>query len=175
MTFNDYQKLAVRTCKVYDNNDVNLLHMAIGLHSEYNELADAIDKADIVNIGEEIADHFWYLAVYCHFIDYQFNHCVKLNMGVVDDNLSVITSQFCDVVKKKVIYGKRSVDLFVQEKELMSKIIEKLFNIAEYFVIDVEKLLINNIEKLKVRFPEKYTDISANNRNLDAEYEQLKK
>jgi spore germination protein YaaH len=38
-----------------------------------------------------------------------------------------------------------------------------------------EQGLINNINKLKVRFPDKYSDDLASNRNLDAERQELEK
>lgn len=175
MTYNEYQKLAVRTCKVYEDNNMNLLHMAVGLHSEYNELGDAILKEDKVNIGEEIADHMWYLAVYCHFASLPFDVVVFWDEVPVTDHLSMLTSHFVDVVKKKAIYGNRDPKVWDLERKLITNVISKLFTIAYAFDLDMSKLLENNIEKLKVRFPEKYTDLSANVRDLDAEYEQLKK
>mgnify|MGYP001167364184 FL=1 len=175
MTYNEYQNLAVRTCKVYDDNNMNLLHMAVGLHSEYTELGDAILKEDKINIGEEIADHMWYLAVYCHFAAIPFDVVVFWDEVPCTDHLSMLTSKFVDVVKKKAIYGNREPKVWDLERKLITNIISKLFTIAYAFDLDMPKLLENNIEKLKVRFPEKYTDLSANNRNLDAEYEQLKK
>ena len=175
MTYNEYQNLAVRTCKVYDDNNMNLLHMAVGLHSEYNELEAALYNKDKVNIGEEIADHLWYLAAYCYFAAIPFNHVIEVNGCVIEDSLPTLTSKFLDVVKKKAIYGNREFPLWKLEEEIISNIVEKLHIIADNNGLSITTLMKNNIEKLKVRFPEKYTDVSANNRNLDAEYEQLKK
>lgn len=175
MTYNEYQKLAVRTCKVYEDNNMNLLHMAVGLHSEFDELMAALQNDDVVNIGEEIADHMWYLAVYCHFVKLPFNHIVMINPDPVPYSLERLTSKFLDLVKKRSIYGKWDSTLLHQEGELLTFIVQKLYDFTDAFGLDMSKILENNIEKLKVRFPEKYTDLSANNRNLDAEYEQLKK
>ena len=37
-----------------------------------------------------------------------------------------------------------------------------------------EESMEKNINKLKIRYPEKFTDFHATNRNLEAEYETLK-
>jgi len=67
MNFDKYQQAAFRTCKDKGSIEMNLLHMVIGIHSEYDELFTAIENKDKVNIGEEIADHFWYIAGFCSF------------------------------------------------------------------------------------------------------------
>lgn len=175
MTFTEYQKLAFKTCKVYDDPNMNLLHMAIGLHSEYEELGDALARNDAVNISEELADHMWYIACYCQFEYLPFSYIASLNTDLVPDHLAVLTARFLDIVKKKAIYGNRSPALSHDETIALSNIIGKLFTIAYAFDISIEKSLENNIQKLKVRYPEKYSDISATNRDLDSEYEQLKK
>ena len=98
-----------------------------------------------------------------------------INPEAVPDSLEMLTSKFLDLVKKRAIYGKWDSILLHQEGELLTNMVQKLYDFTDVFGLDMTKLLENNIDKLKVRFPEKYTDLSANNRNLDAEYEQLKK
>ena len=44
---------------------------------------------------------------------------------------------------------------------------------AKYYNLDFAKLLDNNIAKLKVRFPDKFTEEAALNRNLEEERKTL--
>jgi hypothetical protein len=50
-----------------------------------------------------------------------------------------------------------------------------LANIAEWFELDFFQVLTNNIDKLKVRYPEKFTEEAAQNRDLEAERAELEK
>jgi len=100
-----------------DQNTTDLLHCAIGASTEAGELLDAFKKhiyykkpLDVVNVGEEIADIFWYLTNLCRLLD-----------------------------------------------------------------LDMETLMQNNINKLRKRFPDKFTSENALNRNLEAERKELEK
>jgi hypothetical protein len=46
---------------------------------------------------------------------------------------------------------------------------------CEYADLDFWQILTNNIEKLKVRFPEKFNQDKALNRDLDSERKKLEK
>jgi hypothetical protein len=50
-----------------------------------------------------------------------------------------------------------------------------LANIAEFYNLDFFQCLTNNIDKLKVRYPEKFTNEAAQNRDLEAERVELEK
>ncbi len=172
MNFDKYQQAAFRTCKDKGSIEMNLLHMVIGIHSEYDELFTAIENKDRVNIGEEIADHFWYIAGFCSFKGWSLYGMMSYN---IDHTLSLTraTSILQDLIKKEIIYGK-----VVGEKpvyEALFKIADCLVDIADDWELKVEDLLDTNIAKLRVRYPDKYTDDKAINRDLLSERKELEK
>ena len=128
MDIMEYQKNAIRTESVNfadikqrldDDCLLRILHGAIGVVTEAGEFFDAIKKhvfygaeLDLVNLGEEMGDLMWYLAV------------------------------IADALKTKTD-------------------------------IDFPDWLQRNIEKLRVRYPEKFTEDKAAHRTLDKEREVL--
>ena len=81
--------------------------------------------------------------------------------------------ELADPFKKQIYYGK-SIDM-VNVSEEIADTMWYLVNLARLTNVDLLKSLTNNIEKLKVRFPEKFTSDNAINRNIDAERKQLEK
>ena len=57
MNFKEYQEQAKRTCPSLGSEKLDLAHMVLGIHSEYNEW---ISSTDDINESEEIADMLWY-------------------------------------------------------------------------------------------------------------------
>lgn len=174
---NNYQEQAGRTNAELGSYKLNLAHMMLGISSELNELEDAMNKNDIVNISEEGADMFWYIANYMTFRDYNFNNfktCIGLKYNQLELNILYYNvSCFSDMVKKFIAYGKPiDVDL---EKGYLVKIIGSINSIFKQYDIDTDQSLQNNIDKLKVRFPEKFTFEGALVRDLKKEHEELSK
>lgn len=116
----DYIKKVLRTVSGGFHTDKvseRVIHAAMGISTEANEILDAVKKTlfygkplDKVNLKEEIGDCFWYLAL-----------------------------------------------------------------LADELGVSFEEVMETNINKLKARYPEKYTDDLAINRDTDKEYEILKK
>ena len=75
--------------------------------------------------------------------------------------------------KKHIYYGK-DLDKTNVAEELADQIWYAV-NLARIENIDLVKALQNNIAKLKVRFPEKFTEQNAIERNLEAERVELEK
>lgn len=167
MTFKEYQEQAKRTCPSLGSEKLDLAHMVLGIHSEYNEWIKAIDA---VNESEELADMLWYLANYCTFRNYSFERLfdVKLssNLGVTFNS-----SKLQDLVKKYIAYNK---EISISEESVL---LENLaFNIKKlYGEVDIYRSLQNNIDKLKIRFPEKFDEELAKNRDLVSERKELEK
>lgn len=104
----DYPKIAERLASP---ENIDLLHGAMGLSTEANELVDAMKKVvfygkpvDAVNLKEEIGDALWYIALLCR----------RLN-------------------------------------------------------VSMESIMQTNIDKLKARYPQKFTEEAAMKRDLDVE------
>lgn len=181
MTFKQYQEDAYRTCAQLGDLRLDLSHMVLGITSEFEEFAKAVDNEDEVNIKEELADMFWYVANYCNFRSFDLTEIV----GEYTDELSfeqeqweshfvaldVYVSQLSDQVKKFMAYGK-PLDQAI-EKRALEGIIYAIslegYEVDFSFDIDLQK----NIDKLKVRYPEKFTNENAMNRDLDTERKVL--
>jgi len=80
-------------------------------------------------------------------------------------------AEFTDMLKKHIFYGK--------ELDIVN-LKEEIFDMTWYISIVLDELgysfeegFKTNIDKLKARFPEKFTEEDANNRNLNKEREIL--
>lgn len=80
-------------------------------------------------------------------------------------------SELADVFKKNLAYNK-PID-WVNVSEEVADIFWYLVNFATINGIDLEQALTNNIDKLKVRYPEKFEENKAINRDISKEREKL--
>lgn len=81
--------------------------------------------------------------------------------------------ELADPYKKQIYYGKELDKTNVAEE--LADFWWYAVNLARIENIDLVKALQNNIAKLKVRFPEKFTEQNAIERNLEAERVELEK
>lgn len=120
MQIAEYVALSERTTAKLETNEMDNLHMVLGMVTEVGELADVFKKfmaygkpIDWINTEEEIGDLMFYIAGFCRINGF-----------------------------------------------------------------DLEAILGNNIQKLRIRYPERFTQENAINRNLEKErkvLEQLQK
>jgi len=186
MNFKDYQQLALRTeMSTYDDvaerilikNRLRLLH-GIYINSEIKELEDAINNSDQINIMEEVGDCAWYINLMNDYfkviekktinLDYVIEKPANLqDLTIIKQKVALIEDNF-----KKVVYYNKYLDI---DKNFIEPL-QDLYNEFRNQFGDIwEIALLRNIEKLKKRYPDKYQDEKANNRNLQAEYEVLKR
>lgn len=85
--------------------------------------------------------------------------------------LSTEVGEFTDVLKKWVFYG-RPVDEVNLEEEL-GDLMWYVAEAANALGADLGKIMATNIEKLRARYPDKFTEFDAQNRNLAKEREIL--
>lgn len=186
MTLSEYQIAAFRTCPdlgelyqtvflksqqvdLYNNLSMklNLSHMVEGMNSELSELDDATDS---INEEEELADIMWYVGGYCTWRSLELQ-LVLAYTPKITRSLAWYIQELTDLVKKSVAYNKE-IDSIKETAYLcgivqwiQNRLGEQRFNVA----------LKNNIDKLRIRYPEKFSDEAALNRNLDAERKELEK
>jgi NTP pyrophosphatase (non-canonical NTP hydrolase) len=96
----------------------------------------------------------------------------NLRVGLADElhmviGISTEANELLDAYKKHFAYGKE-LDVVNVEEEI-ADIIWYISNLCRLKNIDFERALQRNIDKLKARFPEKFTQENALNRNLDIE------
>lgn len=173
MNIREYQVEASRTCSDLGEK-LNLAHMVLGICSEEEELYRAFVKNDLVNIQEEQADKFWYLANYCNFRNYNLQELYEDMSNFEQEDWETETSveivhlsKLQDYVKKYIAYDK-PIDR-QQEKNSLKAIIWSICETLYEQEIELETILERNIAKLKARFSDKFTQEAALNRNLELE------
>lgn len=88
----------------------------------------------------------------------------ELHMAI---GISTEANELLDAYKKHFAYGKELDVTNVGEE--MADILWYISNLCTMLNIDLEEMLQRNIDKLKARYPEKFTQENALNRNLDVE------
>lgn len=105
----------------------------------------------------------------------------KRTMAVMDssvlDNVHMLlgmvteVGELADVYKKNIAY-KKPVD-YINVKEEIGDVMWYIANFCSLNNFDLEEILKNNIAKLRSRYPEKFTEQHATNRNLEKERDIL--
>lgn len=143
-----YPPLAMRTCKDMPTLRDHIAHMGLGVGAEYLEYLSSEDEE---NEREEIGDICWFLAGLCYKLNIPF-------IPLVPDkwNTHKIVGDIISICKKDFAYG---VDIYVPRLTILCQ--NLLFILGSNFTEmeqDLDTILKENIEKLKVRYPEYYTD-----------------
>ncbi len=94
-----------------------------------------------------------------------------LNLLHAAMGISTESGELMDAFKRKIFYGK-DLDV-VNVKEEIGDLMWYVAILLRELDLDFEELLQINIDKLKARYPEKFTEERALNRDLDKEREIL--
>lgn len=177
INYSNYVQHAMRT-----NSDTvgtynvpqDLIHSALGLSDELVELDQAFDKADKVNIIEEISDIMWFTALACNEVGVSLrtpltlpdNNIQQARLDLRDD-----INSFVSIIKRWYAYGKEPnmQDLAFSISQIVSSFTWLSLSLDE----DPCEIMQKNIDKLAVRFPDKFTPEAANNRDTDKERKVL--
>lgn len=174
----DYHNKALRTLKEATNVKELRLHAALGLSGESAELLEVLegdhdsipaylDKAVI-----ELGDIMWYLPALCLSLHTTMEELAtrstKLQYQMTAVNGLVIHSgKILDAVKKEYIYGKA-----IDRDSLLdhaTMVFNHAIAVCPQLETNIMTVLTKNIAKLAVRYPEKYSDDLAINKNEEAE------
>jgi 5-formaminoimidazole-4-carboxamide-1-beta-D-ribofuranosyl 5'-monophosphate synthetase len=139
------------------------------------ELAEAIDvykkkiayKKDIdyVNLQEElIGDVFWYAVNYCRINELALP---KMPEVLLDSQKPSYTDD--EYVNHLIEF----VKLSIKPKKNIASLMIKIYILSTYLNFDFYQSLTNNINKLMVRYPEKFDTDKAINRDLETERKRL--
>lgn len=184
----EYQGLAARTCPTLEGEGVNERHMNLGVITEIGEAMDIFKKflaykkpMDLVNLGEELADMAWYIVNKCRFEEL-----------ILDDNFDEVLAETKELVEERM-FTRDDLPVELKAEAILTLVLASycaptnnmfsapiiqlamLHHVASWFDLDFFQCLTNNIEKLKVRYPEKFTEEAAQNRDLEAERAKLEK
>jgi len=172
MLLTKYQELAKRTLKDLGSQQKNMLHMKMGLITEVGELLDALKKhiaygkeLDIVNLMEEWGDAMWYIA----------NYRTLEGKELTFEEHSIFDVYFYLSSKNNPDFNwyENAANVFCRQRSF-EETVDILWGFGKN-IGDREEMLRMNIEKLRKRYPEKYTDEQAIVRDVDAEREILEK
>lgn len=173
---------------------LNLVHMGLGVVSEVNELMDAIAKLDKVGIAEELCDQLWYAgndltimfkagfisaSTYETFANREFGKSYEATDGGTRGDKAFLyaniynASKLADLTKKYMAYGRPyKIDVYIKS---MDYFLASINNIAIEAGIDLEQAMENLINKLRVRYPDKFDAEKAVNRDLAGERRELER
>lgn len=187
-TIVEYQLLAERTCPNLPGEYANDRHMNLGVITEIGETLDIFKKnlaynkpIDVVNLGEELADISWYIVNKCRFyeipLDDNFEEVMKEMNNLIENEMFKEKDLPTELRSEALIHLILQTYLSSTDSIFSAPIVQLaiLANIAKWFELDYFQLLTNNIDKLKVRYPEKFTEEAALTRDLDAERAELEK
>lgn len=174
MTLEEFREEVKRTMPDLGSELLNRIHMSMGMASELNEILDAIEINDKVNVSEELIDWCWYACNDLnlhnfHTPDHEF---VNNESGMSNFNTLVkITSAIIDLDKKELVYNKPE-DIAVRYN-LLANGLTAIYNIGRYYNINLAEGRDKVIRKLRKRYPEKFDETLAKERNLEAERKEL--
>lgn len=192
----DFIQQAIRTESTeFTPCNPRIIHAATGLATEAGELLNNvtdevfIGRGDVVNAREEIGDHLWYLAILfdelgtdfqkeCEFLLEKYSmypddpvYFKDIPELYICAKLSVFASNVLDHVKKANHYGKEiDKEKIIYDARLLLICLSCMCTIVGTTInVEMERV----IKKLRTRFPDKFTQYNAENRDLDAEREAL--
>ena len=174
MKFIDYSPLALRTAKPLPHEQ-QVLHALLGLVTEVGELADCIKRhviyskpLDKVNLMEEVLDSFWYLNLYMYEM--------KLGGGIVDELTPDRPAADWELVRGALYLNSLvgtlnvpDIERGVPASEVVAAIAGLLLNTLNASGFTLSDALTRNIDKLALRYGDKYSDYNALNRDTTAE------
>ncbi len=138
-----YPPLAMRTCKEMPTLKDHIAHMAMGLGSEYMELNTAYDED---NHHEEVGDIAWFLAGICTSLNIPF---ISKPMDSWDSD--EIVGDIITLCKKYFVYG---VEIDIPRMTELCQCLIYILHDYGTFALRLHE----NLNKLKLRYPEYYTD-----------------
>jgi hypothetical protein len=175
MEFKDYIRTVVKResndfSKIKANLSVDktlrLLHAAMGLCTECDELSLAISDDNKVNIKEELGDCFWYLGLLCDACE-----CDSTLFKPWSKNLIFCCSDLLDMMKKHIFYSNyaRYDDLVY----CIDSIYSCLVNECNRFGFDPGEIMRLNDNKLCKRYGDGFSSDKAVNRDTEKELDEF--
>lgn len=156
MKLEDYQALAMRTARMFPTDIGNLNHAALGLASEFFEVAGANSPDEQ---KEEIGDCAWYMALACHALNANFHDLFQSPLPEFEAEVPInALKNFLSEVKGLVVYNRILDD---GRRQSLLEDLEKFAYVLRAFEVDSEcpigDVLEHNIQKLRRRFPDAYS------------------
>jgi NTP pyrophosphatase (non-canonical NTP hydrolase) len=169
---------------------IRILHAGLGMSSELSELTDAAysatkeNEVDWVNVSEESADILWYCSIGVNSLGFDQDEISSFETDplpasfrspvhdttILTAAIAAITcsvGEFNDQIKKHMFYGRKL------NKEKMKQSLQQIcMGISGICIVSgttISDARQTNINKLKARYGEKFSEAAALNRNLEVE------
>lgn len=178
--WNEYQAGARRTLNDRGFHD-NVLHCALGMSGEIGELITCTTPEEFI---EELGDFMWYAAVLFGELDAPFGSIMQAVHSTGESRLTWVVDEgsthylfvmvrqcsvVVDKVKRQIFYGKKlDVEAVAAATGIM---VAAAYEWARIGGGALEDAASKNLLKLKVRYPDKFTEHAANNRDTQKEGE----
>lgn len=182
MTLKEYRRHTTRTQADLGCLKKELSHMALGLVEELEEIKEVLEDLEdpqvrnkegcLQELGEEMGDFMWYLAEYANLCNMHmapmrsnisYHEHVEFEFTAEDlvRDLEIQVAKIAGGTKKLLAYGKEfNRDMM---SAYLSNICTSMYLLAALpqFKQDMDSILERNILKLKLRYPEKFTEEDA--------------
>jgi NTP pyrophosphatase (non-canonical NTP hydrolase) len=175
MNIKEYQQEVKRTMPDLGSLLLNSLHMTTGMATEImEELTIAMEKKDFVNISEELADAQWYACNYATIYGIELQHIYRIpyherrQLTAYLDDLNIHIGRLLDYDKKELAYGKKNITA-EQRAETLNKVLYSIEATATKLGVDMREARQKVVNKLRLRYPEKFDADKAINRDTAAE------
>ena len=174
MTYTDFVK-SVESNSWHQPNE-RLLHAAMGLCTETAELYELESEQHEL---EELGDICWYVALGLDALGVSWEAVEIMDFDIfmaevrgetADESVMIYATDLLDMMKKNVFYG-RPVNT---EKALGDLVLIK--NCLHWGLVaggsdlTLDQVVDANVKKLMARFPDKFSEDAANNRDVKEEY-----
>jgi NTP pyrophosphatase (non-canonical NTP hydrolase) len=162
----EYIKLAART----ESNGTTLsgadrlCHAALGLLTEIVEFQRAKTRE---NRLEELGDTLWYLALIARVLGHDSFEPFRRSAGDLYSEITEPVADIADVAKRWKFYG--SEPDVEKLTVAVSVIIGSVAGAAERDGVAMDRLAASNIYKLRQRYPDRFTQAAAENRDTEKE------
>lgn len=169
MNLEQYFLESARTSSVSSDHKHQVLHGAMGICTEVIEFHKSFEEGDEKNVRQEIGDIFWYVAETCRGIGITMND-LDFNLEVSMNSVDTLVEKAGDLLDqaKRIIFYHTDIN---KEKinDLLNVICTELNAIIDDYGYDLEELLEQNIQKLRIRFPKAFDAERAVNRDVAKE------
>lgn len=182
MNLNDYQTAALRTAKMFPTMAENMAHAALGVITEVGEFTTEVKRHTIYSkplddqmsghMIEELGDLMWYIALGTHSVGLTLQGAYDMDddKHPATGNETFAQLSFGLSMVSMVIAGvalaceadEDDVRKDIREIAVMfSATMQIIDSIANRLGVTIGELMERNIAKLRLRFPEKYSDDAA--------------
>jgi NTP pyrophosphatase (non-canonical NTP hydrolase) len=170
MTITEYLTESARTLVPGSTERENLVHAALGLVTECQELTEACNNSDEINITEELGDLAWYIALLDRTVEKQggFTYSLEYNpCYTIETQMERTVASVADQAKRVYFYGAPADT--VQLTSNLDLLWTLWFELCHRLDRNPEQVLELNIGKLRARYPTKFSGGAALNRDIEAE------